>query len=101
MEGHKGQEESISYIRNVIDQIITAYKNGNEVFYDKLFAFTIKLKNKYSKNNEYENYHLYHLIIGSTPHGECPKFDFTGSDAVLPFMRKLERDMQKSNARNT
>lgn len=81
----------IEYIRGVFDRIEDRIKSGDQKPYNSMIEHALKLKKTHP---DHENYRLYHLIIGSTPRGECPEFDFTGNDAILPFIEKLERDMQ-------
>ena len=32
----------------------------------------------------------YHILIGSTPMKECPRFDFVGNDSVEKFLDSLK-----------
>jgi len=53
---------------------------------DKIVGFTEKLREKYP---DYQNYGFYHLMIGSTPRGECAKKDFPGEDSIEKFIDSL------------
>lgn len=53
---------------------------------DKIVGFTEKLKEKYP---DYQDYSFYHLMIGSTPKGECSKKDFPGEDSIEKLINSL------------
>lgn len=53
---------------------------------DKIVDKANFLKDKYP---DYNDYRLYHLMIGSTPEKVLPFFDFPGEDSIMNFLRTL------------
>ena len=56
-------------------------------FFSKVYKFGTILKSKYP---DCLDYLAYHILIGSTPMKECPRFDFVGDDSVEKFLDSLE-----------
>ena len=59
-------------------------------FHDKLVN---KARNLQAKYPDYEDYELYHLLIGSTVY-DRPEFDFPGEDSVQKFIEAEFESLQ-------
>jgi len=55
--------------------------------YAKLCEFVEKLK---AKHEDYQDYRLYHFLVGSTPNRELSKIDFPEDDSVEKFINSLD-----------
>ena len=56
-------------------------------FFSEVYEFGTILKSKYP---DCLDYLAYHILIGSTPMKECPRFDFVGNDSVEKFLDSLK-----------
>ena len=54
--------------------------------YEEMVKFVKQLKEKHP---DYSECRLYHLLVGSTPKGECRRFDFDGEDSIENFINSL------------
>lgn len=69
-------------IERLREKLIEIYDDDDK--YQKLYKFAQGLKAKYK---DYDDYRLYHLLIGSTPPEEgLTKIDFQGDDSVEKFI---------------
>lgn len=53
---------------------------------NRICDITDKLEDKYP---DAEEYRLYHVLAGSSPRGDCPKFDFPGDDSIVKTVEDL------------
>ena len=83
-EKESGQKEI--NIKELKDKWNEAYKKDALGTHEKIIEFAEKIKNKYP---DYQDYMLYHLLIGSIPKSKLPKFDFPGEDSVEKFIESL------------
>ena len=60
-------------------------------FHDRVFGKAKELRDKYP---DYEDYKLYHLLIGSTVYDRS-KFDFPGEDSIIKFLEDKISDLTK------
>ena len=83
-EKENGQKEI--NIKRLKDKRGEAYKKDMFGTHEKIIEFTERIKDKYP---DYRDYELYHLLIGSTPGGKLPKFDFPGENSIEKFIESL------------
>ncbi len=57
--------------------------------YQKYVEFANRLRKKYPDCGDYL---MWHIMAGSTPVGEPPKFDFPGEDSLEKFINSLTED---------
>jgi len=58
-------------------------------FQDRIIDFIEQIRKTHP---DHEEYMMYHVLAGSTPQGECPKFDFPGEDSVETFINRLHQE---------
>jgi len=56
-----------------------------------------KVKELRLKYSDYESYHAYHILVGSSLLNECPNFDFPGEDSIEAFLDKAEQKLSEEN----
>lgn len=94
VEAKESQNKKIDILRTKIFNflhILHSKKDvaGLEEFHQRQIKFVDNLKKEYP---DYEEYRLYHLLIGSTPWQECSKFDFPGEDSIEKLINSLEAE---------
>jgi len=94
IEAKESQEKKIDILKTKMFDflhILHSKKDaaGLDEFLQRQVEFVDNLKKKYS---DYEKYRLYHLLIGSTPWEDCPKFDFPGEDSIEKLINSLETE---------
>ncbi len=67
-------------------RVLKLVKKDPSIFW-KMSEFGRILK---SKHNNCLDFLAYHILIGSTPIGECKRFDFQGDDSVEKFLNSFE-----------
>ncbi len=83
MEKLEQQREGVD-IKLLKEKINDIYEDPEK--YEKIVEFAQVLRGKYE---DFQDYLLYHVLIGSTPFHELPKVDFPGDDSVEKFIDSL------------
>ncbi len=87
-EGSQSSESSPESKVQILRQRLSVFykKKGARAAYEYVTIFARTLQERYPQCREYR---LYHLLIGSTPMGECNYFDFDNEDSIEKFINTL------------
>ncbi len=92
-EDEKLKEEGL--LRELSERRHALYEaDDNFIFHEQIFAFAKKLQESF---NNYKEYKLYHLLIGSSivEESKVQEFDFPGEFSIERFLRMSDEERTK------
>jgi hypothetical protein len=84
-----------SIVGDVVEQRNLLYKQGVVMAAGLIGKYVNILREKYP---DYEDFRLYHALVGSGVGKECSKFDFPGDDSISVFLEKALNGLENKNS---